>query len=181
MAAYRVSASHAFAGRAGDPLLTVEAPADALQVIALMPGGDIKRLVYNPAQPAWEARFDIPTYTAEGDYAVTVIVVHKDGTRSRLTLHYQVDLTAPTGKGQAQTIGGHDSAPDPDDRRLAPAASRPCCPGAQDRPVRSDTTAQPVRGRRPPAAGYASAKTAVTYVLTDKAHNRTSITVDMAK
>ncbi len=180
-AAYKVSTSHAFAGRAGDPLLTVEAPADALQVIALMPGGDIKKLVYNPTSKAWEARFDIPTYTAEGDYAVTVIVVHKDATRSRLTLHYQVDLTAPTGHGQARTVGGQTLrlTLTTGDSTSRVTALLPW--GTKTDLSRSDTSPDQFGAVVPLPPGYANAKTAVTYVLTDKAHNRTTITVDMAK
>src|SRR5262249_54778785 len=33
--------------RVGDPLLSIEAPADAQQVVALLPGGEIKRLAYD--------------------------------------------------------------------------------------------------------------------------------------
>src|SRR5207248_301865 len=67
--------------RAGDPLIRVQAPPDAAQVIALMPGGEIKRLLFDPDRGEWSARFDIPTYAAEGDYFVRVVLVLKDGTR----------------------------------------------------------------------------------------------------
>ncbi|HVF85218.1 MAG TPA: VIT domain-containing protein, partial [Abditibacteriaceae bacterium] len=51
--------------RSGDPLISVEAPDDTDQVTALLPGGVIKRLLFNAQSRKWEARFDIPTYASE--------------------------------------------------------------------------------------------------------------------
>ena len=70
-------------------------------MIAVLPGGEIKRLLFDPDRGEWLARFDIPTYAAEGDYFVRVVMVLKDGSRKTLRLRYQVDTTAP--KGTAQT------------------------------------------------------------------------------
>ena len=87
--------------RAGDPLIRVVAPDDAEQVIALLPGGEIKRLLFDKDKGAWLARFDIPTYTPEGDYFVRVVMVLKDGMRKTLLLRYKVDTTPPTGSARS--------------------------------------------------------------------------------
>src|SRR5205823_5242457 len=73
-------ASSSLYARAGDPLINVTAPADAAQVIAILPGGEVKRLRFIERENRWQARFDIPTYAAEGDYAIQVIIVKRDGT-----------------------------------------------------------------------------------------------------
>jgi len=87
-------------------LISVAAPADAQQVIAILPGGEIKRLAWNAITQRWEARFDIPTYATEGAYVITIIVVRKEGTRQMLTMRYHVDLTPPRGAGRVQVVGG---------------------------------------------------------------------------
>src|SRR5439155_25072551 len=63
--------------RMGDPLIQVDAPIDSERVIAIMPGGEIKPLAYNVESRRWEARFDIPTYAAEGAYEIVVIVIRR--------------------------------------------------------------------------------------------------------
>src|SRR5262249_9921003 len=96
--------------RPGDPLIRVEAPADARQVVALLPGGEVKRLAPAPESECWEAHFDIPAYAAEGEYRVTVIVVLADGRRQVLALRYRVDRTPPTGAGRvlARSAAQHE-------------------------------------------------------------------------
>lgn len=89
--------------RMGDPLIAVVAPADCQQVIAILPGGEIKILQFNAQNQQWEARFDVPTYMSEGQYFIAVIVVTKDGTRQRLQMPFRVDLTAPQGAANVQT------------------------------------------------------------------------------
>lgn len=76
-------------GGGGDPYVSVKAPADARQVVAVFPDGSIKNLVWNDANRLWDGRFDIPLNTPEGEYKVTIIVVHADGARSRFVLTYQ--------------------------------------------------------------------------------------------
>ncbi len=90
--------------RMGDPLLSVEAPADTRRIVALMPDGLLKPLSWNAATRRWQARFDIPTWASEGAYTVTVFLLRADGSRSSLQITYHVDLTAPVGAGQATTV-----------------------------------------------------------------------------
>lgn len=171
--------------RQGDPLLSIEAPMDARQVVALMPNGDIKKLVFNPATRKWEARFDIPTHQNEGDYQITVIIVAHDGARKQLKLSYHVDLTGPKGSARAQVAAKHDgTAPlrleldgDADTARvfvLLPWGEKVELKPSTLRPHRFFALAA--------VPSQHDGKTArVTYVLTDKAHNRTRITVDLSK
>jgi Ca-activated chloride channel family protein len=106
-AAYALSAGAPMSARPGDPLILVQAPRDAAQVIALLPGGEIKRLEWNEERQAWQCRFDIPGYVAAGEHNVTVIIVRQDGTRQRLTLTFKVDVLAPQGSALIAADGDH--------------------------------------------------------------------------
>lgn len=167
--------------RAGDPLIHVEAPADARQVIALLPDGVIKPLTFQAASRRWEARFDIPTYAAEGNYAVTVIVLLRDGTRQVLSLHYRVDMSAPTGSGRAHVLPAG-----PPILRLAVTASADTVRAAALLPwgAKVELTPSPAAAGRfeaavpvPPA--WNGRAGAVRLLLTDRAHNRMTLVVDL--
>jgi hypothetical protein len=168
--------------RMGDPLISVEAPADAEQVVALLPHGEVKPLTFNPDKHRWEARFDIPAYAAEGEYVITVIIVLKDGTRKVLTLRYRVDLTPPTGAGQAQVVAAAEPT-----LRLEVDSSEDTARAAALLPwgerVELKPSTQPHRFFTlvpvPPA--QSGATFAVTFVLTDQAHNRTTVQVEVAE
>ncbi len=166
------------AAQTGDPLIRVEAPVDALHVVAVMPDGEVKRLAYVPSSRGWEVRFDIPTYAAEGEYIVRVIIVPRSGPRRVIAVKYGVDLTAPAGVGGVRRLGpagemaslqveaGADAArvaallPWGEKVLLAPSGDR-------------------FGARVTVPAAYRGQPWAVTYVITDRAHNRTTITVDM--
>jgi Ca-activated chloride channel family protein len=175
---YRVSSGSRFAARGGDPLLSVQAPADAAQVIAVLPGGEIKQLRFDTASEKWEARFDIPTYAPDGEYAVRVVIVKTDGTRQILNLSYRVDTAAPHAQGCAKLTGGKswslwlDASEDtarvealwPDGRRVE---------------LQRDAT-HPERFLAQLPLGKSGMKGGrVTFLVTDHAHNRTSVTVDL--
>ncbi len=163
-----------FFARPGDPLIEVNAPADCAGVIAILPSGEIKKLTFNARTGRWEVRFDIPTSASEGEYRVQIIAAHRDGTRQKFALRYQVDMTAPQGAGaivrsgsglllQIEAESGVDrvSAFLPwgervELRRNGPFFAAPCSIPAT----------------------WNGAKPAVRFVLTDKAHNRTEIFVD---
>jgi hypothetical protein len=169
--------------RAGDPLIRVLAPADAVQVIALMPGAEIKRLLFDPERGEWLARFDIPTYAAEGDYIVRVVIVLKDGSRKTLRLRYRVDTTAPKGAAHSR----FDAGPlpklhlelDADEDTARVAALLPW----GDRVELAPLTGQEKRFSAIEAVpdAYRGRDVAVTFILTDRAHNRTTLTVDMSR
>jgi hypothetical protein len=173
----------------GDPLISVGAPADALRVIAIMPDGAIKQLDFNAGRKKWEGCFDIATYAREGDYRITLIIVYKDQSRRELAMHYRVDTTPPTGSGEAHAMAAAptNSVSGPslhlelehsgDTARVA--ALLPWGEKVQ----LTSSTVEPGRffGLVPVPPGYVGKTVVVTYVLTDKAHNRTTITVDMTK
>lgn len=91
--------------RMGDPLIAVKAPRDCRQVIAVLPGGEIKKLEFNPLSREFEARFDVPTWASEGAFRVEILVVLPSGTRQRLVMVFGVDLRSPLGNGFAQRKG----------------------------------------------------------------------------
>ena len=168
--------------RMGDPLISIEAPATARQVIAVMPSGEIKRLAYNPASRRWEARFDIPAYATEGAYAITVVIVLADGMRKTQTIRYHVDLTAPAGVGSALSTAG-----DRPTLRLEIQGSddtarvKALLPWGAVVDLKPAGLAHHFFALAPIPAGQGGLPGAVTYVLTDRAHNRTAITVNMDK
>ncbi|HVF11290.1 MAG TPA: VIT domain-containing protein [Abditibacteriaceae bacterium] len=173
--------------RAGDPLISIEAPGDATHVIALLPGGEVKRLAFNVDSKKWEARFDIPTYAVEGDYTILVIIVRRDGTRQTVTMHYRVDMTPPTGSGRAETLVARTNQAVPtlrleldgsaDTRRVF--ALLPWGEKIELRP--SALQKQRFFALAAVPSTHRDQAAVVTFILTDKAHNRTSITVDMSK
>lgn len=167
--------------RMGDPLISVDAPADAQQVIAVLPDGEIKVLEYNTQAKRWEARFDIPFYAREGSYTIKILVVLHDGTRKTLTMNYTVDTTPPSGKAVASVKGEPQHKVrltlDADDDTARVVALLPW--GDRVEMVRSTTdpgqfwtlVSVPETQREPAE---------VTFVLTDKAHNRMSVQIDCA-
>jgi hypothetical protein len=185
--------------RPGDPLISIDAPRDVQSVVALLPGGEVKRLVWSDIAGKWEARFDIPNYANEGQYLITVIIVAKDGTRRQMTLRYHVDVTAPQGNGRAllatqpqtpqSTLkGDSEPAKTPSKLRLELDAGADTTRVFALLPWGDKAELKPSTQKEhrffaliavPPA--WTGRVEAVTYVLTDKAHNRTSIAVDVAR
>jgi Ca-activated chloride channel family protein len=79
----------------GDPVLTVEAPADARLVTAYFPFGLVKDLHYDPFVARWQTRFLVPKIVADGEYQVPVTILHADGRLETVTAHYRIDGRAP--------------------------------------------------------------------------------------
>ena len=165
--------------RMGDPLISAEAPADAQQVIALLPSGEVRPLAYNREKQRWEARFDIPVHAPEGEYVITIIVVLSDGTRNVLTMRYRVDLTPPTGAGEARVV----RSPEPT-FRLEVETSEDTARAAAILPwgerVELTRSAEPGHyfALAPVPPEHQAGPLSVTLVLTDRAHNRTVLTVN---
>ncbi len=183
-----------FSFRVGDPLISIEAPADARQVVAVLPGGEVKRLLFDAQKKRWEARFDIPTYASEGDYAITIIVVQKDGARRQFMLRYRVDMTAPHSIGHEETRllasrGG--SGAGETTLRLELDASSDTTRVAALLPWGDKADLKPSTAREhrffaliPIPRDWIAKRGAaavVTYILTDRAHNRTTVTIDLSK
>jgi Ca-activated chloride channel family protein len=79
----------------GDPILTVEAPADARLVTAHFPFGLVKELRYDPFVAAWQTRFLVPVSVADGEYEVPVTILHADGRLETVNAAYRIDSRAP--------------------------------------------------------------------------------------
>jgi ribosomal protein L32 len=181
--------------RPGDPLISIDAPRDAQSIVALLPGGEVKRLIWSDISRKWEARFDIPGYASEGQYLITVIIVAKDGVRRQMTLRYHVDVTAPHGDGRALLAGktaaqstSYGASDNSSKLRLELNASSDTTRVFALLPWGEKAELKPSSQKEhrffaliqvPPA--WTGKVEALTYVLTDKAHNRTSITVDVAR
>lgn len=168
-------------GQGGDPLILVEAPADALQVVAILPDGSVKQLVFDAQSKRWEARFDVPTYALEGVFEITVVIVAKDGTRRLMKLHYNVDVTAPRGEALAQrakVAGKWHLQVQGDNDTARVAALLPSGAKVELKPSAQDSRRFVAIVDAPQSDG---ATPVVTYILTDRAHNRTQITVDLSQ
>jgi hypothetical protein len=171
--------------RAGDPLISVAAPADAAQVVALLPDGEIKQLVFNAANEHWEARFDIPTHTTPGDYVITVIMVNRDGSRRTLTLHYTVDASGPHGANQSLIrSAGTPALPASLHLQMRvevdTARVTALLPWGDRTELRPEVNQHVVFGARVAVpAEWQGRPVPVTFILTDRAHNRTTVMVDM--
>lgn len=79
----------------GDPVLTVDAPAEALKVVAYFPFGLVKRMKFDEIRGEWNVRFLVPRNVADGLYAIRVLIVHDDGHLEWRTIEYYIDGTAP--------------------------------------------------------------------------------------
>jgi Ca-activated chloride channel family protein len=79
----------------GDPVLTVDAPADAFRVTAYFPFGLTKRLAYDPIRRHWSARFLVPRDVADGLYEVRVHILYPSGLSEWRTVEYFIDSAAP--------------------------------------------------------------------------------------
>jgi Ca-activated chloride channel family protein len=79
----------------GDPVLTVDAPAEALKVVAYFPFGLVKRMKFDEIRSEWNVRFLVPRDVADGLYEIRVLIVHVDGRLEWRTIEYYIDGTAP--------------------------------------------------------------------------------------
>lgn len=170
--------TRAVGGGGGDPYIAVKAPADALQVVAVFPNGDVKNLLFDATKNLWDGRFDIPFGTPSGEYRVTVIVVHKNGERSRFALLYQyltggpkadalTALRARPGGPFRLTVTGHGIA-----RAVAVLPW-----GARVDLAASGEGGWGASLRVP--ADWPKGTSLITLVLLDGAHDRTEVSLDL--
>lgn len=164
--------------RMGDPLIAVEAPADARQVVAVMPDGTVMPLKYDAKRGRWEARFNVPAYAREGDYVITVIVTLKDGTQEVLKMRYTVDLTPPAGTAQARMVSDQRKLRLEVDADADTARVVALTPWGGRIEVQPSSAPHRFFALVPVPEGSAGAGS-VTFILTDGAHNRTVITEEV--
>jgi hypothetical protein len=79
----------------GDPVLTVDAPAQAQQVVAYFPFGLVKRLAWDAQRKRWYVRFLVPRDVPDGSYAIRVRIVHADGTLEWKQIEIAIDGSEP--------------------------------------------------------------------------------------
>ncbi|MGC4047470.1 MAG: VIT domain-containing protein [Armatimonas sp.] len=164
-----VSEAKALRARFGDPLLPIDAPKDARQIVARFADGTVKPLAWNEANRRWELRFDVPPHATEGSWDIQVTIVHADGHREERTFPVTVDMKAPEAKATLTRI---------DDGRLrldvqaATDASRATAFLEGAEPVTLTPTGTP--GQFFALLPRDARVTQV--VVTDSAHNRTELT-----
>ncbi|RYX81356.1 hypothetical protein EON83_24530 [bacterium] len=162
--------------RSGDPLISVMAPATCRAVVAQMPDGTLLPLRFNALNKSWEARFDVPTFALDGDYRVKILIVAPDGGRRQLTMNFAVDSSAPQGKGAVSRDSNmwHLSLQS-DEHTDRVSAFLPWNERAELR--RNENGLFVVDVAVP--AEFAEAKAQVRFLLTDGAHNKTEVLVDL--
>lgn len=169
-------------GGGGDPYIAVKAPEDAARVVAVFPGGDIKDLAWDGAKSVWSGRFDIPFGTPAGEYRVTVIVVHRNGFRSRFVLVYQNLLSAPAlAAGNLSTLTAHPGGPVRVSVRGATGVARAVAvaPWGERVTLVRDNGGDGWTGLLTVPPNWTPGRSSLTLVLLDGAHNRTEVTLDL--
>jgi len=166
--------------RMGDPLISIVAPGDALRVVAVMPDGTTKPCVFDAASKTWQARFDVPAYYQEGAYDIAILIVLASGERRHISFPYMVDLTPPSGEGHVVRANGGITlrlsiSASPDTARVTALLSD----GRSVNLSHSEGDANTFFSLVDTSAD--GPVSSVTYILTDLAHNRTSITVEASK
>jgi len=90
----------------GDPVLSVDAPADAAAVIADFPFGERKLCRKDHGSERWECRFLVPRGVADGRYPIRILIVSASGRQRRLLARYTVDSKAPVLEVDARMEDG---------------------------------------------------------------------------
>lgn len=170
-----------FVNNIGDPPIYVTAPADARQVVAIMPDGKVKTLEYNALHKRWEGNYDVPTSTREGDYSIQIVIVEAGGSRRSYAMKFRVDTSAPTGSGvvlMAPQLAADQSRA----LRLEVehggdvARVTALLPWGERVTLQPSTTrSQHFFGLVQAPAAYAGRAVQVTYILVDRAHNLTTV------
>lgn len=89
----------------GDPVVSVDAPEDAVKVVAYFPFGLVKRMSYDEIRRQWSARFLVPRDIADGLYTIRVLIVHADGVPEWRDIDYFIDGTAPEFEADIPAVG----------------------------------------------------------------------------
>src|SRR5207244_3556939 len=90
----------------GDPVLTVKAPKDALQVTAYFPFGLVRDLHWDGKLEKWVLRFLVPVGVPDGEYEATVLIVWRDGKVEVAKARYTIDSKEPDFEVEAHRVAG---------------------------------------------------------------------------
>ena len=160
--------------RPGDPLVSVAAPKDARSVVALLPDGTVQPLAWNAANTKWETRFDVPAYALDGQYLVRVLVVNADGKRQGFSMPFSVDTVKPRALGEVGGDGSHWNLKILSDERT----DRVCALLPWGRKDLFALSGGLFAARVAVPKAWQGREAKVRFLVTDKAHNRTEISVD---
>jgi hypothetical protein len=78
----------------GDPLLTVDAPADARSVLAVYPWGETRQMRWDELRERWYDRFLVPRDVPDGEIEIVVFIYDADGSITRRVEQMVVDSEA---------------------------------------------------------------------------------------
>jgi len=167
--------------RRGDPLIQIDAQEDAAQVVALMPDGEVKRFHV----PSENRKVGDPlrhSHLSVGRH-VHRHYSHRPQGRHAPVAHraLHIDGTPPEGKGRVAAVTGSqpmlrlEMDASPDTARVT--ALLPWGDPVSLQP--STQTANRFFALVPLPSEFEGKVATVTFVLTDKAHNRTTVTVNM--
>jgi Ca-activated chloride channel homolog len=90
----------------GDPVLTVTAAEDALQVTAYFPFGLVKDLSWDDKLQKWVLRFLVPVGVPDGEYEATVLIVRRDRFVEVAKASYTIDSKQPDFEVEARAVAG---------------------------------------------------------------------------
>jgi Ca-activated chloride channel family protein len=90
----------------GDPVLTVKAPKEALQVTAYFPFGLVKDLSWDGKLDKWVLRFVVPVGVPDGEYEATVLIVDRDHCVEIAKASYTIDSKQPDFEVEAKAVAG---------------------------------------------------------------------------
>ncbi len=185
------SAPPTFAAQPGDPLIRITgAPVDTRLVAAVLPDGTTIPLIKDAKTNAWEAHFDIPLSAAGGIYDVTVHLVQMNGARRTLILHYRVDTSGAVALGSVRAEGGGAYYRLEIETNEEAARITVLLPNGERAAMTRSNASGTSYALRVPAAAMRSVTAwersapkdaVVTFIITDRAHNRTTITIDGSK
>jgi len=166
----------------GDPWVKVTAPPDTVRVTAIFPWGETKPLIFDKGEGRWTVRFIVPKNAVHGRYEVVIVITRADGSQQRLTVGYEADLQAPTGMGKAfaRRAGGDWRVSlwvkASDDTKRVDAL----LPGGRLVGLDYDDRADEYRTEASiPAAQATAPSLFIPVYVTDAAHNRLEIEVEV--
>ena len=79
----------------GDPLLTIDAPREAEEVIAILPWGPVVQLEWDELRERWYHRFLVPRDVQDGAYEIRAFVTMPDGSTEVWVEELVIDGSAP--------------------------------------------------------------------------------------
>jgi len=78
----------------GDPVISVRAPRNVRQVMAMFPFGLTLDLRWDPMTERWISRFLVPKEVKDGIYRVEILIELRDGSLEHTQVAYTIDSTA---------------------------------------------------------------------------------------